>query len=67
MIAEPLTRPMCSPIGDGAAAVVIVSEEKARQMGLKNNVRVLSSVLRSGWDKATGETGVANLAASEAY
>ena len=67
MIAEPLTRPMCSPIGDGAAAVVIVSEEKARQMGLKNNVRVLSSVLRSGWDKAVGETGVAKLAAGEAY
>jgi acetyl-CoA acetyltransferase len=67
MVAEPLTRPMCSPIGDGAAAVVIVSEEKARQMGLKNNVRVLTSVLRSGWDKEIGETGVATLAASEAY
>ncbi len=26
MIAEPLTLPMCSPIGDGAAAVVLVSE-----------------------------------------
>ena len=65
MIAEPLTRPMCSPIGDGAAAVVIVSEEKARQMGL--NVRVLSSVLRTGWDKEISETGVAKLAAEEAY
>jgi acetyl-CoA acetyltransferase len=67
MIAEPLTRPMCSPIGDGAAAVVIVSAARARQMGLSNSVRVLSSVLRSGWDKEVGESGVAELAASEAY
>ncbi len=67
MVAEPLTLPMCSPIGDGAAAVVIVSQARARQMGLKNNVRVLSSVLRSGWDKDVGEPGVADLAASEAY
>jgi len=50
MIAEPLTRPMCSPLGDGAAAVVIVSEQRARQMGLPNPIRAVSSVLRSGWD-----------------
>jgi acetyl-CoA acetyltransferase len=67
MIAEPLTRPMCSPIGDGAAAVVIVSAARARQMGLNNSVRVICSVLRSGWDKEPGEAGVADLAAGEAY
>ncbi len=67
MIAEPLTRPMCSPIGDGAAAVVIVSAARAKQMGLTNSVRVISSVLRSGWDKEPGEDGVAELAASDAY
>lgn len=50
MIAEPLTRPMCSPIGDGAAAVVVVSEKKAREMGLVNPVKAVASVLRSGWD-----------------
>jgi acetyl-CoA acetyltransferase len=67
MIAEPLTRPMCSPIGDGAAAVVIVSERKARELGLKNSVRVLSSVLRSGWDHDIGEEGLSEVCASEAY
>ncbi|HJP41254.1 MAG TPA: thiolase family protein [Dehalococcoidia bacterium] len=36
MIAEPLTRPMCSPIGDGAAAAVLVSERKARELGIKS-------------------------------
>jgi len=67
MIAEPLTRPMCSPIGDGAAAVIIVSERKARALGLKNPVRVLSSVLRSGWDHDVGEEGVSEVCAREAY
>jgi acetyl-CoA acetyltransferase len=68
MIAEPLTRPMCSPIGDGAAAVVIVSEKKARELGLSGKrVKVLSSVLRSGWDRAPTEQSVADLCAQEAY
>ena len=31
MVAEPLTRPMCSPIGDGAAAAILVSEKKAQR------------------------------------
>ena len=34
MVAEPLTRPMCSPIGDGAAAMVLVSERRAAELGL---------------------------------
>ncbi len=67
MIAEPLTRPMCSPIGDGAAAVVIVSEKKARELGLTNPVKAVSSVLRSGWDRAPGEGSVADLCTQEAY
>ena len=50
-IIYPLTLPMCSPIGDGAAALVIVSERKAKQMGLSKPVRVLSSALVSGWDE----------------
>ena len=49
-VVDPLTLPMCSPIGDGAAAVVLVSERKARQLGLGRMVRVLSSVLASGHD-----------------
>ena len=67
MIAEPLTRPMCSPIGDGAAAVVIVSERKKRELGLTNAVRVSSSVLRSGWDHDAGSEGLSEVCAREAY
>ncbi len=67
MIAEPLTRPMCSPIGDGAAAVVIISEKKKRELGLGNAVRVLASALHSGWDRAPGEAGVAEYACQRAF
>ena len=67
MIAEPLTRPMCSPIGDGAAAAVIMSERKARQLGIAKGVRVVSSVLRSGWDHGAEEAGTVELASSEAF
>lgn len=67
MIAEPLTRPMCSPIGDGAAAVVLVSEAKAKALGLAKPVRVVSTVLRSGWDHDPSEDGAGEVCAREAY
>ena len=67
MIAEPLTRPMCSPIGDGAAAVVLVSEAKARELGIQRPVKITSSVLRSGWDHAYEEEGAGDVCSREAY
>ncbi len=67
MVAEPLTRPMCSPIGDGAAAAIIVSEKKARELGIQSPVRVVSSVLGSGWDRGIDEDGLAELCSRQAY
>jgi len=67
MIAEPLTRPMCSPIGDGAAAVVLVSEKKARELGIQKPVKVVTSVLMSGWDHGIEEEGSAEACARTAY
>jgi len=46
-VVGPLTVLMCSPLGDGAAAVLIASEEFARRKGLKGP-RVDASVLVSG-------------------
>jgi acetyl-CoA acetyltransferase len=45
MVAYPNTLYMCCPTGDGAAAAVLVSPEKARQLGAR--VKVLASVLTS--------------------
>ena len=47
MIAYPNTKLMCSVNVDGAAASVLVSERKAREMGLSRAVKVRASVLTS--------------------
>lgn len=68
MVAEPLTLPMCSPIGDGAAAVILVSERKARELGLRSPVRIASSILATGWDYSPDENeGVFEKTISAAY
>jgi acetyl-CoA acetyltransferase len=66
-IVGPLTLPMCSPIGDGAAAVVLVSERKARELGLRDPVRVRASALVSGWDFEREDESVGGFAARQAY
>ncbi|MEO6196550.1 MAG: thiolase family protein, partial [Dehalococcoidia bacterium] len=65
-VAEPLTRLMCSPIGDGAAAAVLVSPEVARQITTKP-VWVRASVLGSGFDRLPGEDDVTVTMAKKAY
>lgn len=68
IVADPLTLPMCSPIGDGAAAVVLVSERKARELGLVKPVRIASSVLATGWDYTVKDTqDVFETTISQAY
>ncbi|HZU18230.1 MAG TPA: thiolase family protein [Candidatus Dormibacteraeota bacterium] len=60
-IVHPFTLLMCSPISDGAAAAVVVSERLARGNGPR--VRVAASVLRS----AAAGARVSELAARAAY
>lgn len=67
MVVDPLTRPMCAPIGDGAAAIVLVSGRMATAMGLANRVRVSASVLASGWDYEGGEPRLVPHTARLAY
>lgn len=51
----PLTLPMCSPIGDGAAAVVLVSPKKARELGIGQPVKIVASNLQASWDYPEGQ------------
>ena len=68
MIVEPLTRPMICPVADGGAAAIIVSERKARQLGIENPVRVVSSVVHSYYDHPpSDEENVSSLCVDEAY
>jgi acetyl-CoA acetyltransferase len=70
MVVDPLTLLMCSPISDGAAAVVLMSEAAARRAGT-GGPRVRASVVRSGNrhdrdDPTSGSTARAARAAFEA-
>lgn len=47
MIAEPLTRLMCSPLTDGAAAMLVMSDEARKKLGAPA-VRIASTAIRSG-------------------
>ncbi|MBT4521978.1 MAG: thiolase family protein [Halieaceae bacterium] len=67
VIVDPLTRPMLCPLADGGAAAVIVSERKARQLGISKPVRVVSSVLHSYFDHPPGEKSVTDICIEEAY
>src|SRR5207237_6837938 len=65
-VAEPLTRLMCSPIGDGAAAVVLCAADKAKQFTSKP-VLVRASVLASGDDRQPGQRGSTERGAQTGY
>lgn len=66
-ISPPLTLPMCSPIGDGAAAAVIVSPRMAAELGLASPVQVRSSIVASGFDVAAGAQGLTATVSRQAY
>src|SRR5262245_24284175 len=66
MIADPLRLLMCSPVADGAAAVVVCSEARARRRG-GPAVRVDACVLRSGGSGDIEGNGVVRRAAAAAY
>lgn len=68
-VSYPLTRPMCAPVGDGAAAAVLCSEEFLRKHnGKAPRIRVRASVLVSGTDRKLDEPGdLAERAAQQAY
>jgi acetyl-CoA acetyltransferase len=61
----PLTRPMCSPIGDGAAAVMVASDAFVRRSGAGQNVEIAACMLSSGED--AGEDGTPGPLARLAY
>jgi acetyl-CoA acyltransferase len=48
LVSHPLTRAMCAPIGDGAAAAILVSGEYLKRLAGARPVKVRASVLASG-------------------
>lgn len=69
-ISWPLTRSMCSPIGDGAASAVLCSERFLRGLPKavqERAVKVGASVLTGGKYRALDEPGLSQVAAQRAY
>ncbi len=69
-ISHPLTRAMCAPIGDGAAAAILCSEDYLQEVPAKTRdraVRVAASALSGGKYRDLDEPGLSQEAARKAY
>jgi acetyl-CoA acetyltransferase len=66
LITDPLTLLMCSPLSDGAAALVLANEAGLDRLNA-DPVRVLASVLVSGRDRRNGDRSAPERAAQAAY
>lgn len=64
-VAYPLTRAMCAPIGDGAAAAIVCSEQFLKKHPSKRAVLIRASVMKSG--SRQGQPDISERAASAAY
>ncbi len=67
LVAYPLTRAMCAPIGDGAAAALICSERVLKRYPDARPVRIRASVLASGSLPDSGLEGIGKRASRRAY
>jgi len=68
-ISWPLTLPMCSPISDGAAAVIVCREEALPRFTAKRAIRVYASALASGSNRDAEDLDrhICRRAAAKAY
>ena len=70
MISYPLTRSMCAPIGDGAAAALLCSPEFLNELPAAvqaRAVKIKASVLTSGKFRGYDEPSLSHVAAQRAY
>ncbi|MCC5858240.1 MAG: thiolase family protein [Ectothiorhodospiraceae bacterium] len=69
-VSWPLTRSMCAPVGDGAAAALLCSEKFLRSLppaAQERAIRVRASVLTGGKYRDLDEPGLSHVAAKRAY
>jgi len=64
LVSHPLTRAMCAPMGDGAAAAILVSGDALERLTDARPVKVRASVLASGSTRTGGQS---KAAAQKAY
>ncbi|MFW6237515.1 MAG: thiolase family protein, partial [Desulfosudaceae bacterium] len=66
-VAYPLTRPMCSPVGDGAAALILCSQEYVRKLAVSKPVKILATVVGSGMDRGFDDPDIGQRLSRIAY
>ena len=69
-VSWPLTRAMCAPIGDGAAAALLCSARALRNLPAATReraIRIKASVLSGGKYRDLNEPGLSQVAAQKAY
>jgi acetyl-CoA acetyltransferase len=66
-IAWPLTRAMCAPVGDGAAAAVVCSERYLRKLVGARPVKIIASVMGQGSNRDLDGEDIGERLAREAY
>lgn len=69
-ISGPLTRAMCAPIGDGASAALVCSEQFLRSMPRATQeraIRIRASAATGGTYRSFEEPGLSRVAADDAY
>ncbi len=66
-VAYPLTRVMCSPVGDGAAAAIVCSEKYLKKLKDARPVNILASVLGQGSDRPLDGEDIGERLSKQAY
>jgi acetyl-CoA acetyltransferase len=69
-VSGPLTRAMCAPIGDGAAAAIVCSEDRLRKLldDVRScAVRIRASATSGGKHRGPGEPSLSRIAGDRAY
>ena len=66
-VTYPLTRSMCAPVGDGAAAVILCSGEYLKKHKLERAVKIRASVLCQGSDRDLDGEDLGERLAKKAY
>lgn len=67
LISWPLTLPMCAPIGDGAAAAILCSENYLKKLDKVRTVKIRASVLGTGTDRDLDEPDIGFRVSRKAY
>lgn len=66
-VAYPLTRSMCAPVGDGAAAAIVCSEKYLKKLAEARPIKILASVMGSGTDRGLDGEDIGERLAKQAY